>query len=118
MPATELGKTSIAAAVSSGGIDDSCFGTGSDVYCVTGKDSMLSIASVWNRTEFNVVGDAGGSEAELSNSGSKISLQTTIWSNGGGGSISCVANAGTTGETNNLNLGSCTSNHTSDISFS
>jgi hypothetical protein len=66
----------------------------------------LYISQVWNTGEFNVVGDAGGSEAEF-NSGASITANLAV-SDGSSRAPSCVADSGTTGESNNLNLGSCT----------
>lgn len=73
-------------------------------YTVTQNDNVVTLAGFWNASEFNVIGDGNSSEATFNNGtsiGVKISLsgQTTP--------PTCQANAGTTGETNNLNLGRC-----------
>jgi hypothetical protein len=67
---------------------------------------MLDIASVWQQTEFNVVGDAGGSRAKF-NEGVSVTVKIAL-SDGSTSKPTCVKNAGTTGETNNLDLGTCT----------
>jgi len=81
---------------------------GGDAYAATVKDSYTDIASGWSEAEFNVFGNAGGSEAEF-NSGSKITVKLAL-TDGSTTAPTCVSpssDAGTTGETNNLNLGSC-----------
>ena len=87
------------------GNDSVIFSYGSDSYSITGKDSVLDISSVWKEAEFNVVGNAGGSRADF-NSGSSIEVTLGL-SDGSAAAPSCLANGGTTGETNNLNLGTC-----------
>ena len=82
------------------------FTNGTTAYTLSAKDSVLDIASVWDQTEFNVVGNAGGSEAEF-NSGSSITVKLAV-SDGSTATPTCAANAGSTGESNNLTLGSCT----------
>jgi hypothetical protein len=81
---------------------------GSDVVTTTWYDTMLDISSVWNEAEFNVLGDAGGSRAVF-NIGSSITVDLAFY-NGSDSTPTCLGptNAGTTGETNNLNLGPCT----------
>jgi hypothetical protein len=67
---------------------------------------MLDISSVWNKAEFNVVGDGGGSRADF-NEGTSISPLLYIY-DGSRSAPTCRAKAGTTGESNNLKLGKCT----------
>jgi hypothetical protein len=78
---------------------------------------VLYLATVWKESEFNVVGNAGGSEAQF-NSGSSITVKVAV-SDGSTSAPSCVADSGTTGESNNLNLGSCSasSGSTPSIQF-
>src|SRR5581483_3968972 len=106
MPATSLGKFTLTATATAGGNDTVVFNNGSHVYSVTAKDSVTDISAVWRQTEFNIVGDAGGSEAVF-NSGAKVTVKIAL-TDGSTAAPSCVANSGSTGETNNLNLGSCT----------
>jgi len=67
---------------------------------------VLGIASVWSRADVNVSGDAGGAEADF-NTGSSITVKIAAV-DGTTARPTGVSNAGTTGETNNLNLGGCT----------
>jgi hypothetical protein len=105
IPITSLSQLELAASVQLGGTDSVTLYYGSDVVTVNSRDSMLDIASVWNKVEFNIVGDAGGSQAQF-NSGSSLKV-ILAFSDGSASTPKCLANAGTTGETNNLNLGSC-----------
>lgn len=88
------------------GTDTLVFTNGTKAYTTTGKDSVVDLASVWNQSEFNIVGDAGGSQATF-NKGSSITVKLAV-ANGTTNAPTCVANAGSTGETNNLTLQSCT----------
>jgi hypothetical protein len=105
LPITDLGKMSLSATAMAGADDEVIFSYGSDSYAVNAKDNVLDISSVWNKAEFNVVGNAGGSRADF-NKGSSIAV-TVVLLDGSTSAPKCVANDGTTGETNNLNLGSC-----------
>jgi hypothetical protein len=67
---------------------------------------VVDIAQVWQQSEFNIVGDAGGSRADF-NKGASITVKVAVH-DGSTSAPGCVADSGTTGETNNLNLGSCT----------
>lgn len=105
VPITQLGSETMSAATQAGGNDTATFTVGNTAYSITSPDSMLGLASWWNQSEFNIVGNAGGSEAVF-NAGSflmtKVAVKATSTAK-----PQCLANAGTTGETNNLNLGPC-----------
>jgi hypothetical protein len=45
--------------------DTVVFTNGTTAYSVSGSDSVLDISQVWQQSEFNVVGDAGGSRADF-----------------------------------------------------
>jgi len=105
--ASQLATVKLSGSAVSGGNDTLTFTIGTQAYSTSGKDSVLKIASTWDQSEFNVVGDAGGSEAEF-NSGSSITVKIAV-SSGTTNAPTCLgpSGAGTTGESNNLNLGSC-----------
>jgi hypothetical protein len=107
LPIKDLGDFELTASATAGGSDKVEFYYGSDYWWVKERDSVLDISSVWNKVEFNVVGNAGGSQANF-NSGASISPLIRL-NDGSTAAPKCLANAGTTGETNNLNLvsGSC-----------
>jgi hypothetical protein len=106
MPITSLSKLTLSGQAVAGGNDTVVFNNGSQAFSITGKDSVVDISAVWRQSEFNVVGNAGGSRAQF-NSGSSVSVKIAL-TDGSTAAPSCVAGAGSTGETNNLNLGSCT----------
>jgi hypothetical protein len=105
MPITALGKLTLSGTVTAGGNDTVVFNNGTEAYSISGKDSVLDIAAVWKESEFNVVGNAGGSRADF-NKGSSVTVKIAL-TDGSTSAPTCVAGAGSTGETNNLNLGSC-----------
>jgi hypothetical protein len=106
VPATQLANLKLTGTVVNGGNDTVTFTNGTHAYSASGSDSKLHIASVWRSSEFNVVGNAGGSEAKF-NTGSHVTVKVAV-SNGSTSAPTCASNAGSTGETNNLTLGSCT----------
>ena len=102
---TSLGSLTLSATAITGGNDTVVFNDGSVAYSVSERDSVLDISEVWHESEFNVVGDAGGSRADF-NKLVSITVKVAL-TDGSTSAPTCVANAGSTGETNNLNLGSC-----------
>jgi len=117
MPITSLAKLTLSGTAVAGGNDTVVFNNGTNAYSITGKDSVVDIAAVWKQSEFNVVGNAGGSEAVF-NSGSSVTVKVAL-TDGSTSAPTCVANDGSTGETNNLNLGTCSasSGSTPSIQF-
>jgi hypothetical protein len=105
VPATQLANMKLAGAVAANGNDTVTFTNGSNAYAVSEPDTTLDIADVWKQSEFNIVGNGGGSAATF-NTGSSVTVKVQV-NDGSTNAPSCLANAGTTGETNNLNLGSC-----------
>jgi hypothetical protein len=106
MPITSLHNLTLSGSAVAGGNDTVVFNNGTHAYPISGADSVVNIASVWRQSEFNVVGNAGGSRANF-NSGSAVTVKIAL-TDGSTAAPSCVAGAGSTGQTNNLNLGSCT----------
>ena len=106
IPITSLAKLTLSGSVVAGGNDTVVFNNGTQAYSITGRDSVVDISSVWTQSEFNVVGNAGGSRAQF-NKGSSVTVKVAL-TDGSTAAPRCVANAGSTGESNNLNLGSCT----------
>jgi hypothetical protein len=89
-----------------GGNDSLTFTDGTVAYSVTTADSVLQIGTVWQESEFNVLGDVDDSEATF-NQGTAITVNVAVL-DGSSASPTCPSTFGTTGETNNLTLGSCT----------
>ena len=103
--APQLANVKLAGSVVQGGNDTVTFTNGTNAFAVSQSDSTLGAAYVWNQSEFNIVGNGGGSRANF-NSGSSLTVNLQP-NDGSTNAPSCLANAGTTGETNNLNLGPC-----------
>jgi hypothetical protein len=111
-----LASLKLTATATKSGNDTAVVTYDGEAYSTSQKDSTLDIASVWNTGEFNVVGNAGGSEAEFNN-GASIKVNLAV-SDGSTSAPTCVADSGTTGESNNLNLGTCTASGGSNPSIS
>jgi len=88
------------------GRDTVVFTAGAMAYSTTGKDSMVDLATAWQQSEFNIVGD-GDSSAAVFNPGSVVRVKIVV-TNGSTAAPTCAAKAGTTAETNNLKLHACT----------
>jgi hypothetical protein len=111
LPITDLGNLQLMATATAGGNDSVTLYYGSDVYAVTANDDLLDIATVWDKAEFNVLGNEGGSRADF-NKGSSITV-TLYFIDGSILLPTCEASDGTAGESNNLNLGTtCTASTT------
>jgi hypothetical protein len=106
VPATQLANLKLSGSATSGGNDKVVFTNGTTAYTISAADTVLDLAGAWHQSEFNVVGNAGGSEAVF-NTGSSIKVNVAI-AHSNTATPTCVANSGSTGESNNLNLGSCT----------
>jgi hypothetical protein len=117
LPITDLGAMTLSGTAVAGGNDTVVFNNGSQAFSTTGKDSVLDIAAVWKESEFNIVGDAGGSRADF-NTGASVTVKIAL-TDGSSSAPTCVADAGSTGETNNLNLGTCaaTAGSTPSVQF-
>lgn len=109
-PATSLTSLSLAGYANIGSNDEVLFCvSGGSCYSVTVTEHVLNLYLNWIDSEFNVFGYGDGSQAQF-NTGTTITVTNTLKDQGGSViSPSCV-NTGYTGETNNLNLGSCTPN--------
>lgn len=105
VPITSLGKLTLSGSATSGGNDVVVFSNGTTAFSLSAKDSVVDIAQVWTQAEFNVVGNAGGSRANF-NRGSSVTVKLAL-TDGSSSAPTCIANDGTTGETNNLNLHTC-----------
>jgi len=85
--------------------------TGGDCYLKSLTDTVLRLYKYWTQSEFNVFGYTDGSRAEF-NSGTTIGVLNDLENHDGAPFTkqpTCLK-GGSTGETNNLNLGSCSPN--------
>ncbi len=103
-PITNLINLSVTGLAVSGGLDTLILSTGTQLYSVTGQDSVVTLAQGWQDSEFNIVGDCCGYQANF-NSGAAIAVRISV--NSGSppsrSAPSCYG-AGFTGETNNLSF--------------
>ena len=104
-PLSQLGTLTITGTASRGGNDTLVFTSGDHAYSTSGKDTVVNLATAWNAVEYNVIGDGGGSQAKF-NKGTSITVQIAL-QDGLTAAPTCQSKDGTTGETNNLNLGGC-----------
>ena len=105
---TSLANVKLSGSASTNGNDTVIFTNGTSAKSVSQSGSTLSIGSTWKQSEFNVVGDGGGSGLSF-NKGSKLTVKIQV-ADGKTTAPTCVgpSNGGTTAETNNLTLGKCT----------
>ena len=110
LPITDLASLALSGSAAAGGSDKATATYGTEAYTATVADSKTDISSGWTQAEFNVVGNAGGSEAKF-NTGVSLTAKLAI-TDGSTTAPTCVSPSsveGTTGETNNLTGKSCTS---------
>jgi uncharacterized protein YjbI with pentapeptide repeats len=81
--------------------------SGGSCYSVTIQDNIVNLFENWHDSEFNVFGDASGSQAVF-NAGTTILVSNQITDESGDSIPASCNNTGYTGESNNLFLGSCT----------
>lgn len=109
LPITDLSQITMSGSATAGGTDSTTVTFGGRAFTASVSDSFTDIASGWTQAEWNVVGNAGGSRAQF-NAGSHITAKLAL-TDGSTATPTCLAPSaiqGTTGETNNLNAGTCT----------
>jgi hypothetical protein len=109
LPITDLASLQLSGSAAANGTDKATATYGTEAFTATVKDSLTDISSAWTQAEFNVFGNAGGSEAKF-NTGVSLTAKVAL-TDGSTSAPTCVSPSnddGTTGETNNLTLGSCT----------
>jgi len=103
---TALGDLQLTGAAAASGNDTVTFTSSKTAYAVSAADSMLTLAGHWRGTEFNILGNGAGSQANF-NPGSQITVNIAL-TNGSKTAPICRTNTIFTYETNNLDLDSCT----------
>jgi hypothetical protein len=104
-PIGQLVNEKMSASAVAGGNDTNVFTDGNTAWSFSAPDSVLHLATAWDQAEFNVFGDAGGSRADF-NPGASVTVKLAVTS-GSTTAPTCVADSGSTAETNNLTAGSC-----------
>ena len=90
--------------------------SGGSCYSVSITEQVVNLYQNWQYSEFNVFGVGDGSQANF-NSGTTITVTNTLKDQSANVIVPSCVNSGYTGETNNLNLGSCSSNSNGQIVF-
>jgi hypothetical protein len=106
----DLASLQLSGTATANGTDKATVTFDGEAYTATVQDNLTDIASGWSEAEFNVLGNAGGSRADFNTSGVSITAKVAV-TDGSTTAPTCVSpssDPGTTGETNNLTLGSCT----------
>jgi len=109
LPAADLASLQLSGTAVASGTDKATATYGTEAYTATVADSYTDISSAWTQAEFNVVGNAGGSRADF-NKGASLTVKVAL-TDGSTTAPTCLSPSsydGTTGETNNLTLKSCT----------
>jgi len=83
--------------------------SGGSCYSIAITDQVVNLYLNWQDAEFNVFGYGDGSQA-IFNSGTSITVVNSLNDQNGNLIVPTCVVTGFTGETNNLNLGSCASN--------
>jgi len=104
-PVTDLPQMNLSGNAVNGGLDTFVYTDGGNAYSTSGQDSVMYLAQGWTASEFNIIGDGGGSQANF-NAGTKLTVEIDL-TDGTTQKPTCKAHDGTTGETNNLNLKKC-----------
>jgi hypothetical protein len=114
---TAISDLQLSGAAAAGGNDTVTLTTAKQAYAVSAADSALTLAGAWTGTEFNILGDGAGSQANF-NTGTAITVNVQV-TNGSTKAPTCRTNEIFTYETNNLNLGQCQtqSGQTPSITF-
>jgi hypothetical protein len=103
---TQLAQMNMSGTAVNGGLDTLVYTDGANAYTTTGPDSVMYLSEGWTGSEWNIIGDGGGSEAVF-NKGTSITVEIQV-TDGTTDAPTCEAHDGTTGETNNLDLHKCT----------
>jgi hypothetical protein len=102
---TDLTELKMSGGATTGGKDSLAFAVGTEAFTTSQKDTITDLSTAWNGAEYNIVGDGGGTEAVF-NKGASIEIRIGV-DDHSTTAPKCIANGGTTGETNNLTLGKC-----------
>lgn len=106
MAIAQIKTTKLSATAVKGGLDTLVLTTKRKAYSVTGDDGVVYLAKGWRGTEFNVFGDGGRAKATF-NPGTTLTVEIDVVAGTRKAPV-CAAGGGTSGETNNLTLGTCT----------
>lgn len=113
-----IGTIRLTGSATSGGVDTVTFSVNGTAKSVSQTATTLNINRIWHQSEFNIFGNGSDNPVVSFNRGSKVTVNVAP-NDGSTSAPSCLGNAGTTYEQNNLTLGTCTATggSTPHISF-
>jgi hypothetical protein len=116
--ATNLANLILTGYANIGSSDENLFCiAGEGCYTVALTDQVVDLYQYWLQSEFNVFGLGDGSQANF-NAGTSITVANALKNQSGNVIVPSCVKTGYTGETNNLKLGSCSSESSGEIVFS
>ncbi len=104
---SNIGSIKLTGSATSGGVDTVSFSVNGRAYSVSQSATTLNINKIWHQSEFNIFGNGSDNPVVSFNRGSNVTVNVAV-NDGTTNAPSCLGNAGTTYEQNNLTLGSCT----------
>lgn len=115
---SNIGSIRLTGSATSGGVDTVTFSVNGTAHSVSQTATTLNINRIWNQSEFNIFGNGSDNPVVSFNSGSHVTVNLAV-NDGTTNAPTCLGNAGTTYEQNNLTLGTCTATggSTPHISF-
>ncbi|MGH9424394.1 MAG: hypothetical protein ACRD3J_30765, partial [Thermoanaerobaculia bacterium] len=99
-PITDLQQLSLTGSATAGGTDTIMMSFPGNTLSAMSQDDVLSLANGWNKAEFGIFGDGGGSDATF-NAGATMAVRTSV-TDGTSNAPTCLLESFTS-ETNNLN---------------
>ncbi|MET4676859.1 MULTISPECIES: hypothetical protein [unclassified Luteibacter] len=106
-PLASLGSMRLSGVANQNGRDVVTLTVNGKSFTASQPATTLDIARIWKQSEFNVFGYGGDKPLVTFNPGSTVNVRLNVV-DGSTNAPSCLQNAGTTFEQNNLTLGSCT----------
>ncbi|MCQ8278304.1 hypothetical protein NFI95_07555 [Acetobacteraceae bacterium KSS8] len=108
LPITALPQLQLSGSAKTSGTDSAIVIYNNQAYSSSVADTVSDIAAGWSSAEFNVVGNAGGSRAVFNIPSSLTVKVAGLYGTTAAPGCLGPSGGGTTGETNNYTLGSCT----------
>jgi hypothetical protein len=100
-PIAELQQLSLTGSATASGTDTIMMSFPGNTLSAMDQDDVLGLANGWNKAEFGIFGDGGGSDATF-NAGATMAVRTSV-TDGTSNAPTCLLESFTS-ETNNLNL--------------
>lgn len=104
---SNIGTIRLTGSATSGGVDTVTFSVNGTAHSVSQTATTLNINRIWKQSEFNIFGNGSDNPVVSFNHGSHVTVNLAV-NDGSTNAPTCLGNAGTTFEQNNLSLGTCT----------